>query len=626
MRTFQPRLGDTECAIYAPEAGDFPAAAFYEDFPAGGLYGLDFETSALTDKRHWDPAFHGRLVQFATEGYAWVLDLADPDQHLAAVTLLRDPLTWFASHSSMDVLTAQMALGVDISTRNVDTLVLAKMADPQAKKGGADLKTVAARLGMPQLKLAEEDLERTFKIIWGAHVDAERARRKLAGEPVKGLTKTFGPEARAYAWNNIPVGNSHYLTYAGMDAVAARRLVPLLVAECQAPAQLIATEMWLAGAACRLQLRGHRVDVELARRLHREASDATGVANARVLALTGLNASQTVKMIGWMSEHGADLDLLPRTKTGGPSMAGDALAGLLDHPNLDEEGQAAVLALLEVQRWADQLTKVGGVLDALDDNGRTHSSLNTLEATTARMSSSGPNMQNFSGKLRQVYLPEEGHVLISGDFSTVELRVAAGLANEQIMIDAIVRGDDLHQLTADRLGLEGKNARQIGKRTNFLSAYGGGGKALHEQTGVPLDEAYQVVRAFWDAYPSLDAHNYEMKQQTSAVYTISRRRLPVGTYEGQPKTYANMNTEIQSSARDLLVDAWWRLAVERGKDHWVWLPIHDELVIQVPAEEAPEAMALLRECMTMVFMGVPIDAEVEILVDPQGVSRWAKGE
>lgn len=620
IRYFTAPLGESDAVIYAPEQGQFSSADFYADFPSGGLYGLDFETSALTDRRHWDPAFHGRLVQFATVGYAWVLDLSDPDQWLAAKTLLADPLTWFASHSSMDVLTSRRVMGVDISYRNVDTLVLAKMADPQAKKGQADLKTVAARLGMPQLKAAEEDLERTFKIIWGAHVDAERARRKAAGQPVKGLTKSFGPEARAYAWNNVPTGNASYLTYAGLDAITARRLVPLLVAECQAPAELIQMEMWLAGAACRLQLRGHRVDVELARELHREAADATGAANAKVLALTGLNASQNVKMLGWLAEHGADLDLLPRTKTDGPSMAGDGLASLLDHPNLDEEGQAAVLFLMEVQRWADQLTKVGGVLDAMDDNGRTHTSLNTLEATTARMSSSGPNQQNFSAKLRQVYIPEEGHVLISGDFSTVELRVAAGLANEQIMIDAILRGDDLHQLTADRLGV----TRPIGKRTNFLSAYGGGGKALHEQTGVPLDEAYQVVRAFWDAYPALDAHNYELKQQTSAVYTISRRRLAVPTWEGSPKTYANMNTEIQSSARDLLVDAWWRLAVEHGKDQWVWMPIHDELVIQVPVEQAQEALDLLKECMTMVFMGVPIDCQVELLAGDDGVSRWAK--
>lgn len=619
LRTFTPTLGTGDAVIICPEAGTFDPALFHDDFPSGGFYGLDVESTFLTDLRQWDPEFRLRLIQFATVGYSWVLDLADPDQLLHARTLLADATVWFASHSSMDVLSVSTVLGVDITRRNVDTAILARMASPDIQKGGADLKSVAARFGMPELKAAEGVLEDRFKALWAAHIDAERARRKAAGQPTKGLTKAYGPAAKAYGWANIPVTDPDYLTYAGLDAITARRLAEQLVPATQAPAGLIEKEIWLAGAANRLQLRGHRVDVELARQLHKEAHDATALANDQVLSLTGLNAGQTAKMLVWLADHGADLARLPRTDTGGPSIAKDALPSLLDHP-LDDTAHHAVTALLEVQRWADQLTKVGGVLDAMDAQGRTHTSLNTLEAVTARMSSSGPNQQNFSAKLRKVYLPEPGHVFISGDFSTVELRVAAALAGEQVMIDAIKRGDDLHQLTADRLGVP----RPIGKRINFLSVYGGGGGALSLQTGLPLDEAHQNIRDFWAAYPALAAHNFEMKEQTQAVYTISRRRIPVPTWEGFPRTHANMNYEVQSSARDLLVDAWWILAVVHGREDWVWMPIHDELVLQVPEDQAEEACKLLVECMTMDFMGVPIEATAEILRDEAGVSRWSK--
>ncbi len=615
-----------ECVIDAYAPGAFNLAQFRADFPRGGLYGLDTETTALDPRlKYWHPDFRARLVQVATEGYACVLNLADPDQREASRDLLADGTTLFASHSSMDVLTVHRVFGIDISDRNTDTLILGKMASPDVALGGADLKTLATRYGMPGLEAAEASLEARFGELWGEHVDSLRAAAKAEKRSTKGLpTKAWGPEAKAWAWANIPADDPAYLAYAGLDAVVARRLVKLLIPATGAPEPLIRSELWMAGAAARLQIRGYRVDRERLTDQHAVAAAATESANAKVKACTGLDSGQTVKMVAWLGSTGGVnwTAHKHRTKTGAPSLAGKALSSLLNQPGLTDVGMSAVKHLVEVQQHADTLTKLEGVIAALDERGRVHSALNTLEAVTARMSSSGPNMQNFSAGLRGVFIPEEGHVFISGDFDQVELRVAAGLADEPVMKEAILRGDDLHQLTADAIG----QPRKVGKTTNFLVVYGGGAAGLASQADIPYELAREVLDRFWSTYRRIAEYNEALKTIRTNIRTFSHRRIPVpvNAKTGEFRSYANLNYMIQSSARDLLARAWWELARVHGKESWVWMLFHDEFVLQVREEEAEEACALLQRCMTMDFMGVPITATAKVLRDEQGVSRWLK--
>jgi DNA polymerase-1 len=616
--------GGLECVVYAPAPATFDPVAFRLDFPLGGLYGLDFETTSL-DKHlaHWHPDFRGRLVQFATKGYAWVLDITDPVMEAEARRLLADPSTFFASHSSMDVLTVWMVFGLDITDRNVDTLILAKLAAPDDKVGGADLKTVAIRYDMPGLKAAEVALEARKKELWCQHVDAVRADLKRQGLPTKGaITKTYGPEAKAWGWDNIPSTDPVYLMYAGLDAIVARRLVDLLIPDTQAPEELIRSELWMAAASARLTMKGYLVDQPLLRSLHGEAKEATDAADFLVMQYTGLKSTQNVKLVEWLGGQGVDWTKHPKTDKGAPTLAGEHLGKLMDQEKLTDLGRFAVAALMTVQQHADMLSKLEGVLHGLDADGLVHSKLNTLEAVTARMSSSGPNMQNFSPQTRGVFIARPGHVLISCDFDQVELRVVAGLAEEQVMIDAILRGDDLHQLTADLIG----QPRKIGKMTNFLVVYGGGAGKLALSAGIPFELAQQVLSGFWSSYPCINQYNQALKMERREIRTFSQRRVPVAMLpNGEPKSYANLNYMIQSSARDLLARAWWELEHVHHRGHWAWLPIHDEMVLEIPVADVDEAIGVIQECMTMDFLGVPITATAEVLLDDKGVSRWRKG-
>jgi DNA polymerase-1 len=608
-RTFSAQLGGRPVEVFAPEPGAFDRIAFQCAFPAGELYGLDTESTYLTDLAQWHPDFRVRLVQVATETYAWVLNMADPDQRAAVVELLADPDVTFSSHSNTDVLSVA-TLGADITGRNIDTVMLARMADPD-RDDKRDLKTLAEKYGMPELAKADKALDERFRQLWPGRNNAKKA------------------DIDAYGWATIPDDDPIYLIYAGLDAIACRRLVPPLAADTGAPAELLKVECWLATQANRIQIRGMRVDVPELERLSEEATRETSEAKAKIMELTGGVNCQGPKIIGWLGEHGVDWARWDGalTDTGAPSLAKENVK-LLENFPLDETARAVYTELVRFKGKLDLKNKTDGIKKVLDANGRIHPVLHPLGAsTTARMSSAGPNVQNFSKadpRMRGLFLPEPGYAFVTIDFDQVELRVVAALAREEKMIQTILEGGDLHQLTVDEIAAGGiEITRDIGKMTNFLIVYGGSGKALHEQAGIPMAEASEIVATWRDRYPSIKALAEYMGHFRTEIRTISNRRLPVtrNRKTGELRSHANINYLVQSSARELLVDAW--LTLDREGYGWaVWYPIHDELVLMVPVDRVAEVVAVAERAMRFDFMGVPISATAVELKDENGVSRW----
>jgi DNA polymerase-1 len=610
MRTFTTTLGGAPVQIVAPEPGQFDANAFSATFPRGGLYGLDVESTYMDALAQWSPDFGLRLIQFATETEAWVLTLADPAQLLAAKALLANPSVSFASHNNMDVLSVAVVLGIDITSRNVDTLDLARMAFT-AKTDKRDLKDLTTRLIGPELEAADAALAAHFWELWPGRRNAKRS------------------DVDRHGWSAVSLDEPRYLVYAGLDAVAARRLLPILVRLTGAPPALLEVETWLAGRANRIQIRGMLVDQDRLAELEAEAQEATSKAEARILELTGGVKARSPKLHDWLAEHGVDWSAWTGalTEGGKPSLAKDNVALLADF-ELDPAGAEVAQELAAFRGHQDLLVKTKGVRDHLAPDGRVHPVLSPNGATTtARMSSAGPNFQNFSKKdprMRGVFLPDPGYVFVTIDFDQVELRVVAGRAREPKMIDTILAGGDLHQLTVDELAAAGIEIdRDTGKMANFLIVYGGGGKALHEQAGIPLEDAYAIVQAHRDRYEQVSAWSKYLALEKTAVRTISNRRLPVTLDKhGNPKVYANVNYDTQSGARELLVDAWLVLDLVYGRGDTVWYPIHDELVLMVREDQVDEVIRDAERAMRFEFMGVPISASAIRLVDEHGVSRW----
>jgi DNA polymerase I-like protein with 3'-5' exonuclease and polymerase domains len=619
MRSFDAMLGGRPVTVYAPEPGSITAAeleALIRSRAVDDHYGLDVESLYMDDLGQWAETFGLRLLQLApNDDEAYVLTLSDPAQLAVAVALLADVVTSYVSHTQMDVLSVGVVLGVDITARNVDTRALANAAYTD-KRADRSLKALATMHGLGELAAADVALGLLFQEMYRA------AHPEVGKRAVKAST------IEAYGWAEVPIDHPLYLVYAGLDAIAVRRLEPLLVKAGRNGPRIVEVEVWLAGRANRIQLAGMLVDQDKLAEIEAEAGAICDAARTAVFELTGGTNPKMIaspKIQEWLAEHGVDWSRWvelggPVTEKGNPSLADNA-AAILREFDLDGPASQVVSQLITYKGHQDRLTRAKGVRSHLAPDGRIHPVLVPNGATTtSRMSSAGPNMQNFSANTRGMLIPDPGHVLVSFDLDQVELRVGAGLAREEKMIEVIHAGGDLHSLTAELIN----RPRPVAKPTNFLIVYGGGAPALRDLTGLPLAECSSIIRDWRAAYPRIDALAKYLGLERDAVYTISGRRLPVTYRGGEVRTWANINYAIQSAARELLVDAWMTLDAA-GYGHFLWYPIHDELVLQVPEARVAEVLEVGVKAMTFDFNGVPITAGGIVLRDREGVSRWMDG-
>jgi DNA polymerase-1 len=604
-------LAGQPVTIHAPGLSELDP--FDWEVPAG-LHGLDVESTGLEPSGVHHPAWRCRTVQLAPDdSTAWVLRLDDPDQTEVAKETLADERNTFASHTRIDPMAVGVALGVDITARFIDTHVLAVMAAPDAVAGQGSLKPAATRFNMPELEAAETALTAVFDRLY-REAHPEIGKRAIKEKVLK-----------KWGFTHVPIDSPEFLLYAGLDAIAARRLVPLLTAASQAPQHVLETERWLSKVAARTVRRGMRVDRDALALVEADAGRVAAEATEVCQEVSGLKPSQGVKLQAWLGEHGVDWDSWPdeaRTDKGGPSLAKDNVKLLLAQP-LDEAGRLVAEAYARHAKVLDRNRRTKELRQVMDPEGYVHPNLSTVGTVTSRMACSAPNMQNFAKKdhaMRGLFIPEDGHVLMSCDFAQIELRVVAALARESTMIQTILDGGDLHQLTADLLGI----LRQEAKTVNFLIVYGGGAKALAKNLGYTrtVAECREIIREYWAQYPGIAALNNQLTPM-NGVRLISGRWVPAS----QGRGYALMNYLIQGSSRELLVAAARRFAAgDPFRERMFWMFIHDENVLQVPEHVADEIAAAVSEAMSFDFYGVPVRADADILLDQDGRSRWMSGD
>jgi len=257
--------------------------------------------------------------------------------------------------------------------------------------------------------------------------------------------------------------------------------------------------------------------------------------------------------------------------------------------------------------------------------------------------------------IRRCLIADPGYAILSADFDQIELRVLAGLAGEQVMIDAAKRGESLHKTAAVRLWGENYNPDQYRytKNVNFGWAFGGGAQTLAEQTGLPVAECASIIRDYENQFPAL--RDYKRREQNKiltaalssgelkAYYELRRRLqyLRQDTTEGRrgryaiqvqinrlmygkhaytvtpfgrrllveaEKAYKVINYQVQSSAADLMKHALLDVLDDPELEPTVLLPIHDELLGQAPIDKAERIAERYGEVMTREFKGVPITA------------------
>lgn len=338
---------------------------------------------------------------------------------------------------------------------------------------------------------------------------------------------------------------------------------------------------------------------------------------------------QSSKQLGVVLFEELGLPYKKKTKTGYSTSAEvlESLAGY--HPMI-----ADVLEYRQLTKLKS--TYVDGLLKVIAPDGRIHSHFQQTVTATGRLSSVDPNLQNIpvrtelGRELRRMFVAEQGRVLVDADYSQIELRVLAHVADDDAMIEAFRGGQDIHATTASKVyGVPVEEVtpqmRSSCKAVNFGIVYGISDFSLAQDIGVTRKEAAAFIQSYLDTYPGVQHYMESIKQsarETGYVETLfgRRRALPeLNSKNFNLRSFgerAAMNTPIQGTAADIIKIAMLRVRDRlkaEGFEARLILQVHDELILEAPEHEAERAAALLREEMEHAAeLRVPLVAEAKI--------------
>jgi DNA polymerase-1 len=297
--------------------------------------------------------------------------------------------------------------------------------------------------------------------------------------------------------------------------------------------------------------------------------------------------------------------------------------------------------ILDYRKFAKlQSTYIKALPEVSYPDGKLHPIYQQAQTTTGRLSSFDPNIQNIAVKDEETklirkafYYPNQDYVLLSFDYSQIELRILAELANCQSLIDAFHKQEDIHTLTAKRLFANGNEVtslmRRQAKAVNFGIIYGISSWGLSEQLGVSPSEANQLIDAFYVAYPELKQYMQSLilsLQDQKYVSTLLGRRRYLRDISGsnfQAREFAKraaMNAPIQGTAADLLKLAMIKVdgaLKEKGFKTKLILTIHDELIFKTPKDEIDKVMPLIQN-----IMETALPLKVPLKVDGHYADTW----
>ena len=281
-------------------------------------------------------------------------------------------------------------------------------------------------------------------------------------------------------------------------------------------------------------------------------------------------------------------------------------------------------------------TYIEGIINCIREDGKIHTIFTQTLTRTGRLSSIEPNLQNIPMKseygrlIRKAFIPEEDSVIMSSDYSQIELRVFAHLSGVKDLIDAFNKNDDIHMRTAmDIFGVieedVTKNMRRQAKAVNFGILYGISSFGLSEDLGISVKEAKDFIDKYFETYPGVrDYMDKEIKDATKNgfVKTIMNRKRIIEELKNSNRNIRSMgermalNTPIQGSAADILKKAMVEIDEEFKKQSIkskMLLQVHDELIFNVYNDEIDKVKDIVYDIMTNTYkLLVPLDVDIEM--------------
>jgi DNA polymerase-1 len=433
--------------------------------------------------------------------------------------------------------------------------------------------------------------------------------------------------------------------YAAADAEVVLRLVPELkdeLKERRGSALFNDLEMPLVNVLANMEMEGVALDTGFLNQMSSELSERLSEIEEHVFREVGepfnLNSPQQLSDALFNRLKIQPPDRTKRTASGFYSTSASILENLRgDHPVVDYVLEYRELAKLK-STYVDALP-----MQVNPQTGRVHTSYNQTGSVTGRIASSNPNLQNIpirtelGKKVRQAFVASPGYQLLAVDYSQIELRIVAHMANDKAMLDAFRAGQDIHTATAAaifQLPLEAvsNNQRRLAKGVNFGLIYGMSAFGLTRVTELTLAEAEDFVSAYFEQFPGVKNYLDNMRrlaaEQGFVETLLGRRRYFPGLKNQSNHNIRNreereaINAPIQGTAADIMKIAMLGVPpalAESSLGARMILQVHDELVLECPQDELFKTARLVAEIMENAY-----SLKIPLLTDARYGPNWGQ--
>ena len=452
------------------------------------------------------------------------------------------------------------------------------------------------------------------------------------GHVMTPISQLIGSGSKMISMAQVPIHLA--ADYAGADADMTLRLVEPIMNELRRYSLLdlyYHIELPLLPVLMKMELHGVALDGDFLRILDEKLSDQIGTLEKEIYDSVGhhFNINST-RQLGDILFGELKLPAGKKNKTG-YSVSADVIESLRGkHPVVDH--------LLEYRQLTKlKSTYVDGLLSQMDPvTGRVHTTFSQTTASSGRLSSSNPNLQNIpvrtevGRQIRHAFIADPSYVLLTADYSQFELRILAHITHEPRLVEAFGKGEDIHTITAASLfGIPvpdvTKDQRRLAKTVVYAVLYGQSAFGLAQITGMSNNDAAEFIKRYHETFPHIkdyvDSTLHQARKQGYVNTLFGRKRffpdmhgLPFNERQALEREAINM--PIQGGNADLIKIAMIRIqhAIEekRLKTRMI-LQVHDELVFEVPVEELERAKALVKRLMEGVYaLDVPIKVEVKV--------------
>jgi len=528
--------------------------------------------------------------------------------------------------------------GNNLSIKQVIDALTPAMTNPKIGKVAHNAKydyIVLARYGLAVSPLTFDTMLAEFIVDPSSrNLGLKNLSEYRLGEEMTHIEELIGKGKKQISMAEVAI--TSVANYAAADAETTLRLMAIEEKELDKVSGrkiLDEIDMPLTAVLAEMEMTGALIDVEFFGEMSKELASRLAEIEKEIYGHVGktfnINSPQQLSDVLFNHLRLEPPDKGRKTATGFYSTSADVLDSM--------RGQHPVLDFILEHRELSKLksTYVDALPAAVDANtGRVHTSYSQIGAVTGRLSSNNPNLQNIpirtetGRKVRNGFIADTGNLLLSVDYSQIELRIVAHMAQDEAMLAAFRAGEDIHATTAAAvydMPLENvtKDMRRHAKAINFGLIYGMSAFGLMHSTGLTLAESEDFVKAYFKKFPGIKKYLDGIRRDAAEIGYVEtllgrRRYFPAL----QTKTNVQLknreereaiNAPIQGTAADIMKIAMLKIppALKKaGLSAKMLLQVHDELVLEVPKKEIEQTARVVQETMANAYpMSIPLETE-----------------